>query len=131
MSAYVEDKAVEDEIRPLDIGIQDEREFFNFKLTQLGLSYIDDFDSGAYKIAGFSTFRHFDRIVFGRATYDILAFLGDVGGLEGITLLIGGSLISSITGFLVTAHMMPHLFYYRLKSKPEEVAQYQDLMTKL
>ena len=112
MLTYIEDKAVEDEIRYLDIGIQDDREFFNYELTQLGLSYVDDWES-AYKIAGFSVFRHFDKIVFGRATYDILAFLGDVGGLEGIVLLICGVFISNITGFHLTVFMMPSMFYYR------------------
>jgi len=55
--------------------------------------------------------------VFGRSTYDILAFLGDVGGLEGITILICGTFIAKITGFLATVFMMPHLFYYRRYGK--------------
>ena len=77
------------------------RTFFSYELSQLGLSYVDDFTT-KYKIAGFSVFRHFDQRVYGRATYDFLAFLGDVGGLEGITLLIGGLFISRLTSFFLT-----------------------------
>ena len=117
MKSYVKEYGVEDEIRYLDIGIQDDRHFFDLNLEQLSLSYNDDFAGGNYKIAGFSIFRHFDQIVFGRSTYDILAFLGDVGGLEGITILICGAFIAKITGFLATVFMMPHLFYYRRYGK--------------
>lgn len=39
MSSYVEQQVVEDEIRYLDIGIQDNRDFFTYTLTNLGLSY--------------------------------------------------------------------------------------------
>ena len=95
------------------------------------MSYTDDFEGGNYKIAGFSVFRHFDRIVFGRSTYDILAFLGDVGGLEGISLLIGGFIIAKLTGFLATVAMMPHLFYYRRYGRSEEVEPFEGLLTSL
>jgi hypothetical protein len=93
MQTYIENNHVEDEIRYLDLGIQEARDFFQYTLTNLNLSYLDNFKTN-YKIAGFSVFRKFDSIVFSRATYDILAFLGDVGGLEGIVLLLGGALIA-------------------------------------
>lgn len=130
MVSYVENQAVEDEIRYLDIGIQDDRDFFSYKLGGLGLSYSDDFQT-EYKIAGFSVFRNFDRIVFGRATYDFLAFLGDVGGLEGITLLIGGSMISRYTSFLLTVTMMPYIFYFRKNALPLEIEKHSSLRVRL
>ena len=82
----------------------------------MDLSYSDEFPQN-YKIAGFSVFRHLDSIVYNRQTYDFLACLGDIGGLEGITLLIGGALIGSITEFLATVYLMPHIFYYRKNEK--------------
>ena len=45
--------------------------------------YSYDFE-GYYKIAGFTVFRNLDYTVVTRSTYDVLNFLGDIGGLEGI-----------------------------------------------
>ena len=56
-------------------------------------SYQDEFPH-YYKIAGFSIFRNLDRVRYDRSTYDILACLGDIGGLEGILLLMASALIS-------------------------------------
>jgi hypothetical protein len=127
---YIMDELVEDEIHYLDIGLGEEREFFTYLLDSLSLSYIDDWDT-TYKIAGFSVFRHFDRMIYGRATYDFLAFLGDVGGLEGILILFGGAVISYYTGFATTVFMMPYLFYYRQFAQPEEIQRYENLMQKV
>ena len=60
-------------------------------------------------------------MIFGRATYDFLALLGDVGGLEGIVLLICGALISKTTSFLLTAYMIPSMFYYRKNAQAEDI----------
>lgn len=79
---------------------------------KLTLSYSDDFEKD-YKIAGLTIFAHFDHGVISRSTYDTLAFLGDVGGLEGILVLIGGMLISPITSFLLTFILMPFLYISR------------------
>jgi len=89
---------VEDETDYLDIGFSKMREFFSFSLHNLDLSYQDTFPS-KYKIAGFSVFRHLDVTVYNRSTYDVLACLGDIGGLEGIILILGGLLIKKITEF--------------------------------
>jgi len=90
------------------------------------MSYSNDFDEG-YKIAGFSVLRHFDKMIYGRQTYDILACLGDVGGLEGIILLIGGALIGPISAFMVTVFMAPQLFYYRKNNRSQDVTLFRDL----
>jgi hypothetical protein len=47
--------------------------------------------------------------------------LGDIGGLEGMVLILGGVLIRKITDFLSTVYMMPHIYYYREKNKSENV----------
>ena len=92
MKTFIENSAVTDEIRYLDIGIEDKHKFFQFSLETLGLSYMDLFPQD-YKIAGFSIIRNLDSIGYDRSTYDLLACMGDIGGLEGIVILFGGFLI--------------------------------------
>ena len=101
MKTFIESSDVTDDIKYLDIGIEEQRDFFSFSLDSLGLSYIDDFPSN-YKFAGFSIVRKLDAVLYDRSTYDFLACIGDIGGLEGIILLFGGFLISHFTGFLAT-----------------------------
>ena len=81
-----------DDIRYLDFGLEDERDFFKYSLESLELSYIDHFPQN-YKIAGFSIIRNLDSVQYDRSTYDLLACIGDIGGLEGAILLIGGFII--------------------------------------
>jgi hypothetical protein len=69
--------------------------------TEFGLSYQDDFEAGTQKIAGFSIYRSLNKTVIQRSTYDLLAFLGDVGGLEAIIMIIGGAIASKLTSFSV------------------------------
>jgi hypothetical protein len=72
MLTYIEHKTVVDEIEYLHIGITEDRNYFDFYLTSLQLSYADDFAGNNYKIAGFSVFQHFDKVVFERTSYDTL-----------------------------------------------------------
>jgi hypothetical protein len=74
---------VNDEISYLDIGLVTPRPFSQYSLGNLGLSYSDNFE-GYYKIAGFTVFRSMNYVKVTRSVYDVLNFLGDVGGLEGI-----------------------------------------------
>jgi len=75
--------AVSDEIAYLDVGLVTPRPFSKYTLGKLGLSYSDNFE-GYYKIAGFTVFRNLNYTVVTRSVYDMLNFLGDIGGLEGI-----------------------------------------------
>lgn len=45
--------------------------------------------------------------------------MGDVGGLEGILILIFGWLVSKASGFLVTFFFMPYLFYLKKHNKED------------
>jgi hypothetical protein len=72
--------AIMDEIAYLDVGLVTPRPFSTYSLGSLGLSYSDDFN-GYYKIAGFTVFRNLNYTVVTRSVYDVLNFLGDVGGL--------------------------------------------------
>jgi len=101
MKTFIETSEITDDIKYMDIGIEDKMDFFTFTLEALGLSYMDNFPK-SYKFAGFSIIRNLDAVQYARATYDILACIGDIGGLEGIILMFGGFLISRITSFLVT-----------------------------
>jgi hypothetical protein len=71
---------VEDEIQYMDVGYITPREFSRMTMGSLGLSYSDDFE-GYYKIAGFTVFRNLHLTVINREVYDVLNFLGDIGGL--------------------------------------------------
>lgn len=107
-----------DEVSYLDIGFAAPREFFTYSPSALGLSYSDEFGPDKYyKTAGFTIFRNFDFVVYNRATYDVLAFLGDVGGLEGILFLILGAVIAKTTGFFTTFRLLPDLYYERNEEK--------------
>ena len=123
MQLQVEQKVVEDEIKYLNIGQEDHKEFFSFEPTQLGLSFRDNWESKAYKIAGFTIYRSLHLTVYNRETYDLLAFLGDVGGLEGIIIIMGSVLIGSLTSLNLSLHLMPSLFYERGHLKPSKIKQ--------
>jgi hypothetical protein len=75
----------------------------------LGLSYSDDFN-GYYKIAGFTVFRNLNYTVVTRSVYDVLNFLGDVGGLLGILVDMGRVFVSSAASFMGVAYFMSQLF---------------------
>jgi len=112
MQSFLNSMSISDEILYLDIGLAIPRDFYEYEPTQLGLSYSDDFE-GYYKIAGFTVFRSLDTKVITRSVYDILNFLGDVGGLEGILLLIGGAMVGTFSGFAGTNLFMTKAFYTR------------------
>ena len=62
-------------------------------MEPLAMSYADDF-AVRYKIAGLTIFRELDLEVIGRSTYDFLSFLGDVGGLDGVLIIVGFLMIN-------------------------------------
>ena len=90
---YIKSHFVSDEIYYLDVGAEIERDFFSFDITNLQMSYADDFEA-TYKIAGMTIFRELDLEVTKRTTYDFLSFLGDVGGLDGILIIVGYLMIN-------------------------------------
>lgn len=107
--------SVEDEIAYMDVGMVEPREFHQYKLNGLGLSYSDNFE-GYYKIAGFTIFRDLNRVVISRSVYDVLNFLGDIGGLSGILGSIGDLLVARFANFMGVGYFMQQLFYtYRNK----------------
>jgi hypothetical protein len=108
---------VVDEIKYLHIGLDEVRQFFSFAPTALGLSYVDNFEGGRYKVAGFTIFRSLNQIITYRTTYDLLAFLGYVGGLEAIIFVLGGAIVGKFTSFSISLKMFSQFYYERIESK--------------
>lgn len=130
MQTFVDVTGIGDDIKYLDIGLTEIREFFTYRTASLSLSYSDNINS-YYKIAGFTVFRNFNYLSISRSTYDILAFLGDVGGLEGILILIGGFVIARLTSFLVVFLYIPYLYFTRTTSDDSSVTKSIVLRRKL
>ena len=105
MLTFFNSIGVLDEVQYLDIYKPEERPFSTYSMMGLGLSYSDDFE-GYYKIAGFTVFRNLNYKVISRSVYDVLNFLGDVGGLEGILVMAGGWFMASTSAFAATQFFM-------------------------
>lgn len=118
---YVKSKSVVDEIKYLYIGADEVREFFSFEPTALGLSYVDNYEGGRYKVAGFTIFRSLSKTVISRSTYDLLAFLGDVGGLEAIIIVLGGALVGKFTSFSIGLKIVSKLYDERIRKSTDDL----------
>jgi hypothetical protein len=121
MRSYVNVDELVDEIAYLRLGQKEVYDIVTIEHGQLALSYIDDFTSGNWKIAGFSLYRHLNQIQYTRATYDFLTMLGDIGGLYKALFLFGGLFLKPLLDFMKTVIKMPFLFYYRVNAEQETV----------
>jgi len=115
MKASFDSHVIEDNISLVNIeglGTTIERPFSTLTMGSPDLSFTDDFSSGNYKIAGVSIFRNLDRTEISRETYDLLTFIGDIGGLlDGLYLC--GFLIINLTivrKWNRTGYMMQFLY---------------------
>lgn len=120
MQTFVGSHDVADEISFVDLGIVKGRPFTSYNLGSLGMSYSNNF-TDYYKIAGFSVYRSLDHTYIARATYDILGFLGDVGGLDGLLTTVGGWLVGGACAFAVNAFYLSSLFHLRPREKPSDL----------
>jgi hypothetical protein len=57
-----------------------------------------------------------NKTVIRRSTYDILQFLGEIGGLEAVMLTLGAAIIRKISSFEVNREIFPQLYYERIRS---------------
>jgi hypothetical protein len=85
--AHIVNTALKDDIDYLRFMPQQEYDFFNFDIKPLALSF-EDYYPTRYKVAGYSIFRALNREILERQTYDFLNFLGDVGGLDGVLIIV-------------------------------------------
>jgi hypothetical protein len=123
MQTFLNNNELLDSISYLNVGEVKNRKFFTYKTNTLGLSYVDDFAGGNYKVAGFSVMRNLDYMIVSRSVYDFLALLGDVGGLEGILFLVSSSLVAKAVSYMFVFRMMPFLFYQRKNHQSENLTK--------
>jgi hypothetical protein len=93
----------------LNVGQSVPRSYAQLNFGSLGLSYSDNFDA-YYKIAGFTVVANPDKIIIERSVYDFLNLLRDVGGLNGILVIIGSFLISKIASEVSSAYFVSALY---------------------
>lgn len=84
------------------------------------MSYSDDFND-YYKIAGFTVYRSLSHTYIARTTYDILNFLGDIGGLSGLLASVGSLLVGGACAFAVNAFYLSTLFHFRPRDSPGDL----------
>lgn len=113
MQTHLKNSLVRDEVELFNLGAPLPREYFSYGLSQLGISYSNDFGA-YYKIAGFTVFRDFNLHKINRSTYDMLQYLGDVGGLDRILVFIGMKLAFWFAQFASVAQFMRRFYFYRL-----------------
>lgn len=109
MQNDIQQRAVNDQIAYLSIGISESRNYIQHNFGSLGLSYSDNFN-GYYKIAGFTVVANQNKITVERSVYDFLNFLRDVGGLNGILVIFGSFLISKIANQVTGAYFLSSMF---------------------
>jgi hypothetical protein len=107
---------VQDEISYLHFLPAEVREFFNLKIAPLQLSYESNYPE-LYKIAGFSIFRDLDKVILERSTYDFLNFLGDVGGLDGVLVIVFFYLTMPAQTWNLQGHIAAGTFKQRKNEK--------------
>lgn len=81
------------------------------------LSYSDNFDNDKYyKVAGLVIYNSFDQLVINRQAYDLLTYLGDVGGLNEVLAVVGQLLIGWCSLLRANTYLKSFLFYNRSNS---------------
>ncbi len=56
-------------------------------------------------------YRNFDLMLINRSTYDLLQFLGDVGGLDSVIKVIGLLLVASFQEFRMKTFVVANLYF--------------------
>jgi hypothetical protein len=85
--SHIVNTQVSDDTAYLRFAPPEVHDFYNLEFQPLGQS-VEDFYPTFYKIAGYSVFRDLSRVNLERQTYDFLNFLGDVGGLDGVLVIV-------------------------------------------
>ena len=110
MEIYYDTTELEDDAHWFQLYTNSSYSFNSVTMTQLGLSYSDDF-YGYYKIAGFSLYRNLNSLTISRETYGILTFIGDLGGLlDGLMFVFMTVLYFVVGKWNFTEHIMEHLY---------------------
>ena len=94
----MKENQVEDESAFLQLGQQEEYEFYQFTMDQPTPSSWTHFPT-RYKFLSFEMNMHRDRIKLNRQTYSLLDWLGDLGGLTDALYIIFSILVTTFSKF--------------------------------
>lgn len=95
MIGHVHLNQINDDVSYLQVSDSQEvdSQFFTFAIDDPIISFTNNFPSD-YVITGLRIYRNFDLRAIERETYDLLAFLGDVGGLHDMLIILGSLCVS-------------------------------------
>lgn len=104
MQASIRQHFLEDEISFIQYGQFTPYDFFTFETSAFEASDIN-------KIVGLKILRQFDTETIHRETYDLLEYLGDVGGLMGLLCSIGMWMVGWFSTFMAKGYFISKLYY--------------------
>ena len=123
---------LQDETEFLQYGQEDKVEYLTFEKKSLHASSWVDHPSvnatGLYKFVSVELNLDQQRLVIMRETYDILSWLGDVGGLTDCLLLIGKFILKPFTSYSLQTFLLSGLFRMQPLNTHNE---YQQTMTSM
>mmetsp|Transcript_12545 Transcript_12545/g.16084 ORF Transcript_12545/g.16084 Transcript_12545/m.16084 type:complete len:135 (+) Transcript_12545:869-1273(+) len=117
---------LEDEIALLQYGQSTEVEFFSYSLSEnLPSAWINwptpEEPTNKYKYVSIEFNMKLDKLNWQRATYSLLDWLGDLGGLLDILLHIGQVLIEPVAMFTLQASLMTNFFRFKESGSTQKV----------
>ena len=118
---------LEDESSYLQYGQTVETEYFNFKMKETLPSGWINYPTEAspntlYKFISVEINLSLDLISWERSTYNVLDWLGDLGGLYDALFILLKALLSPIAGFTLYSTLLTKFFRFRA-SEPEVVTK--------
>lgn len=105
----VKRKVVQDNTDYLQFGQNKDTEFWDFETVKSTISAYNNFES-KYKIIGIQIQTSFAQMTYQRQTYDILNFLGDIGGLDSILTSIAILLMNHYSTLKMKSHLLTKLY---------------------
>ena len=106
---------LEDEVSFVQYGQQDLYSFYTLSLSQsLPSSWVNY--PTRYKFMSFELHFSQDRVRVSRTTYGLLDFLGDLGGLYGILVSIGGMLAKPMSRYALQSALLLSAFILKKKA---------------
>jgi hypothetical protein len=119
MRSSINQNLIYDDVEYLQVGNGDAIPFFDMQFTELDLSY-EDFYPKNYKFAGMSIYSNLNLKETHRRTYDLLNFLGDVGGLDGVFVIVGPLILGWFQNRSFNKYVLEKLYDER-KQKRQEI----------
>ena len=115
--------SLQDETAFLQYGQETETMFYELERPTYHVSaWTDDLiekPNGKYKFTSMEVNMKLKEKVTMRDTYDVLSFVGDIGGLVDGLMMLGSFLLSPYTSFKLRSYLLSHL-YRRLPERVHE-----------